>query len=173
MDQAESLLGVSTSGVLKPKMSVPDGGAASHTGPRQSGTRDPADLAKQVRPDCNCNWNVPISKSGQQCPVFPIHIPRALDVGATTINEEMKLAATWAIAALAKEWVPEAVVCYKRTDMCFGEDYLIPAPFDPRLIVVVSLAVAEAAMATNVASRPIADMFGYRETDKALVMQWK
>ena len=87
---------------------------------------------------------------------------------ATRINEEMKVAAAEAIAALAREQVPEEVAAaYGGMAPSFGEDYIIPAPFDPRLMEVVSAAVAKAAMDSGVAQKPIEDLALYRQTLKA------
>ncbi|HEX3486173.1 MAG TPA: malic enzyme-like NAD(P)-binding protein [Micropepsaceae bacterium] len=94
---------------------------------------------------------------------FPYIFRGALDVAATTINEEMKIAAAQALAALAREEVPaEVASAYRGIHYAYGRDYIIPVPFDPRLIVRVSSAVAEAAMKTGVARRPIADFEAYR-----------
>ena len=94
---------------------------------------------------------------------FPFIFRGALDVGATTINEEMKLAAVRAIAELAHAEIPEVVAqAYGAVGLRFGPDYLIPKPFDPRLIEVVAPAVAKAAMDSGVATRPIADLEAYR-----------
>ncbi len=94
---------------------------------------------------------------------FPFIFRGALDVRATTINEEMKIAAANALAELARETVHEDVAAaYGGITYSFGPDYIIPAPFDPRLLVVVSSAVAKAAMETGVAQKPIADMEAYR-----------
>ena len=98
---------------------------------------------------------------------FPFIFRGALDVQATAINEEMKIAAAEAIAALARERVPEEVAAAYGVDHQFGRDYIIPAPFDPRLIEVVSSAVAKAAMDTGVAKAPIADLEDYRHKLKA------
>ncbi|NCM97554.1 MAG: NADP-dependent malic enzyme, partial [Rhodobacterales bacterium] len=88
----------------------------------------------------------------------------ALDVGATTINDAMQLACIEGIAALARATTSaEAAAAYRGEKLTFGPDYLIPKPFDPRLIGVVALAVAKAAMASGVATRPIADLDAYRE----------
>src|SRR5690606_9332288 len=93
---------------------------------------------------------------------FPFIFRGALDVRATAINEEMKIAAARALAELAREAVPEEVAAaYGRTHS-FGPDYIIPAPFDPRLMEVVPAAVARAAIESGVAQRPIADMDEYR-----------
>ena len=95
---------------------------------------------------------------------FPFIFRGALDVGATTINAEMELACIAGIAALARATTSaEAAAAYKGEQLTFGADYLIPKPFDPRLIGVVASAVAKAAMETGVATRPIADMEAYRE----------
>ena len=94
---------------------------------------------------------------------FPYIFRGALDVRASAINEEMKIAAANAIAMLAREDVPDEVnSAYAGASLKYGEDYIIPAPFDPRLISAVSSAVAEAAMDSGVARRPIKDMEGYR-----------
>ena len=85
---------------------------------------------------------------------FPFIFRGALDVRATAINEEMKLAATRALAALAKEDVPDSVCrAYGVERLKFGPDYLIPKPFDPRVLVWEASAVAEAAMRSGVAQR--------------------
>ena len=99
---------------------------------------------------------------------FPFIFRGALDVRATAINEEMKIAAAEALAQLAREPVPEEVAAaYGGRSQCFGRDYIIPAPFDPRLMEVVASAVAEAAVASGVAQRPIADMEAYRQQLRA------
>jgi malate dehydrogenase (oxaloacetate-decarboxylating)(NADP+) len=94
---------------------------------------------------------------------FPFIFRGALDVRATTINEEMKIAAAHALAGLARSQVPEEVAAAYGVAHRFGPDYIIPAPFDPRLIEVVPVAVAQAAMDSGVARRPIEDMAAYRE----------
>ena len=94
---------------------------------------------------------------------FPYIFRGALDVRASEINMEMKIAAAEAIAALARRDVPDEVdAAYSGRRLHYGRDYIIPAPFDPRLIAVVSSAVAKAAMETGVASKPIEDMDAYR-----------
>lgn len=93
---------------------------------------------------------------------FPYIFRGALDVRATKINEEMKMAAVRALAELAKSPVPEQVnIAYGETKLSFGREYIIPKPFDPRLITVVSPAVARAAMETGVATNPITDWNKY------------
>ena len=94
---------------------------------------------------------------------FPYIFRGALDVRATTINMEMKIAATKALAELAREDVPDEVaLAYQGARPRFGRDYLIPVPFDPRLISVVPAAVAKAAMESGVAGRPIVDLEAYK-----------
>ena len=95
---------------------------------------------------------------------FPYIFRGALDVRATKINEAMKMAAVRALAALAKEHVPEQVnIAYGETKLNFGTDYIIPKPFDPRLITMVAPAVAKAAMESGVALNPITDWEKYQE----------
>ncbi|MDP5100223.1 MAG: NADP-dependent malic enzyme [Nonlabens sp.] len=95
---------------------------------------------------------------------FPFIFRGALDVRATKINEEMKMAATKAIAQLAKEPVPEQVnIAYGETRLAFGRDYIIPKPFDPRLIATIPPAVARAAMESGVAKAPIEDWQKYED----------
>ena len=96
---------------------------------------------------------------------FPFIFRGALDVRATTINEEMKKAAVIALAELAKEPVPEQVnIAYGETRLTFGKDYIIPKPFDPRLITAIPPAVAKAAIESGVALAPISDWEKYEDT---------
>ena len=95
---------------------------------------------------------------------FPFIFRGALDVRATKINEAMKMAAVKALADLAKETVPEQVnIAYGTTKLAFGESYIIPKPFDPRLITTVPMAVAKAAMDSGVAQAPVSDWNQYQE----------
>jgi malate dehydrogenase (oxaloacetate-decarboxylating)(NADP+) len=95
---------------------------------------------------------------------FPFIFRGALDVGATTITREMEAAAVLAIAGLAQEEQSDVVAsAYGISNLSFGPEYLIPRPFDPRLITRIAPAVAQAAMASGVATRPIADMSAYRD----------
>lgn len=95
---------------------------------------------------------------------FPYIFRGALDVRATSINEEMKLAAVRSLAQLARETVPEVVnLAYNQRSLSFGRTYIIPKPFDPRLITVVAPAVAKAAMDSGVARKPITDWKAYKE----------
>ena len=94
---------------------------------------------------------------------FPFIFRGALDVRATTINDEMKLAATLALASLAKEDVPDSVLrAYSIDHLEFGREYIIPKPFDPRVLIWEASAVAQAAMDTGVAQQPV-DIKQYRE----------
>ena len=104
--------------------------------------------------------------------VFPFIFRGALDVGATAINEEMKIAAVRAIADLAMQESSEIVAkAYGGDEIAFGPDYIIPKPFDPRLIIEIAPAVAEAAMASGVACRKIADLAAYRADLEAFVFR--
>ncbi|MDS0096015.1 NADP-dependent oxaloacetate-decarboxylating malate dehydrogenase [Enterobacter hormaechei subsp. xiangfangensis] len=120
-------------------------------------------LAKAVREDaiiCTGRSDYPNQVNNVLC--FPFIFRGALDVGATAINEEMKLAAVHAIAELAHAEQSEVVAsAYGDQDLSFGPDYIIPKPFDPRLIVKIAPAVAKAAMDSGVATRPIEDFDAY------------
>jgi malate dehydrogenase (oxaloacetate-decarboxylating)(NADP+) len=126
-------------------------------------------LAKAVRPDAI----VATGRSDYPNQVnnvlgFPFIFRGALDVRATAINEAMKIAAATAIAALAREQVPEEVaMAYGGKAHSFGADYIIPAPFDPRLMEIVPAAVAQAAMDSGVAQKIIPDMAAYRQSLRA------
>jgi len=106
---------------------------------------------------------------------FPFIFRGALDVRASTINEEMKLAASKALAALAKEPVPDSVLkAYNVEKLLFGKEYIIPKPIDPRLISCVAPAVARAAMESGVAKYPISDWDAYKKNlDKRLSVHIK
>ena len=121
--------------------------------------------AKAARPDAiiaTGRSDYPNQVNNVLC--FPFLFRGALDCGATTINEEMKVAATKAIADLTMQEVSEVVAkAYGVESLSFGREYIIPKPFDPRLIVEVSAAVAQAAMDSGVAQRPIEDMEAYRQ----------
>ncbi|WP_434778333.1 NADP-dependent malic enzyme [Neisseria sp. Ec49-e6-T10] len=122
-------------------------------------------LAKEARPDsiiCTGRSDFPNQVNNVLC--FPFIFRGALDVGATTINEEMKLACVRAIADLALAEQSDTVsLAYGGQDLSFGPEYLIPKPFDPRLIVNIAPAVAKAAMDSGVATRPIEDFDAYIE----------
>ena len=122
------------------------------------------DLAKRVRPDCiiaTGRSDYPNQVNNALC--FPYIFRGALDVGATTINEAMKLACVKSIAELARKEASDLGNAYAGETPSFGPEYLIPRPFDPRLLVSLAPAVAEAAMASGVAARPMTDMDAYRE----------
>ena len=122
------------------------------------------DIAKKARPDAI----IATGRSDYPNQVnnvlgFPYIFRGALDVRATAINEDMKIAAAHAIAMLAREDVPDEVTdAYAGESLRYGVDYIIPAPFDPRLISAVSSAVAKAAMSSGVARKPIDDLETYR-----------
>ncbi len=123
------------------------------------------ELAKAVRPDCiiaTGRSDYPNQVNNVLC--FPYIFRGALDCGSTKITEAMKLACVRQIAALAKENISEEVAAaYAGKELAFGPDYLIPTPFDSRLILKIAPAVAQAAMDSGVAQRPITDMEAYKE----------
>jgi malate dehydrogenase (oxaloacetate-decarboxylating)(NADP+) len=128
--------------------------------------------AKAVRPDCviaTGRSDYPNQVNNVLC--FPFIFRGALDVGATSINEEMKLAATLAIARLAEAEQSDVVAEAYGVRDHFGPDHLIPRPFDPRLITTVAPAVAEAAMKSGVATRPIADLDAYKRSLDAMIFR--
>ncbi|NYT65841.1 NADP-dependent malic enzyme [Alcaligenaceae bacterium] len=129
------------------------------------------EVAKAARPDCiiaTGRSDYPNQVNNVLC--FPFIFRGAMDVGATVINEEMKRACVQAIAELAQaEQNDEVALAYPGDELSFGPEYIIPRPFDPRLIVKIAPAVAEAAMKSGVAARPIADMEAYRQKLIALV----
>ena len=166
VEGADIFLGLSAGGVLKPDMV-------------KRMAKDPLILAlanptpeilpeeaKAVRPDAiiaTGRSDYPNQVNNVLC--FPFLFRGALDVGATTINEAMKSAAVRAIASLAHAEVSDVVAtAYGDQRLQFGPDYLIPTPFDPRLIERIAPAVAKAAMESGVASRPLADLEAYRQT---------
>lgn len=165
---ADIFLGLSAKGALKPEWMAkmaPQPIIFAMANPDPEIT--PPD-AKAVRPDCI----VATGRSDYPNQVnnvlgFPFIFRGALDVQATAINEEMKIAAAQAIAELAREPVPEEVSAAYGINHTFGLDYIIPAPFDPRLMEVVSSAVAKAAMDSGVAQKPIEDFDAYRNSLKA------
>jgi malate dehydrogenase (oxaloacetate-decarboxylating)(NADP+) len=163
---ADVFLGLSAGGVLKPAMvkkmaERPLILALANPEPEI----DPQ-LARQARPDCviaTGRSDFPNQVNNVLC--FPFIFRGALDVGATTINTEMELAAAQAIADLAQAETSEQVaLAYGIETISFGPDYIIPKPFDPRLIARVAPAVAQAAMSSGVATRPLADLDAYRES---------
>jgi len=131
------------------------------------------ELAKAVRPDCiiaTGRSDYPNQVNNVLC--FPYIFRGALDCGATKITEEMKLACVREIAALAKaETSDEVAAAYAGQELQFGRDYLIPKPFDARLILRIAPAVARAAEASGVATRPIKDLAAYRQSLERFVYQ--
>lgn len=165
INDADIFLGVSAGGVLKPqdlkKMSPkPLILALANPTPEIM-----PEEARRVRPDamiCTGRSDYPNQVNNVLC--FPYIFRGALDVGATAINEEMKMAAVRAIADLAREESSDvAARAYSKESPNFGPDYLIPFPFDPRLILRIAPAVAKAAMDTGVAVHPIEDMRAYHD----------
>ncbi|MAF49730.1 MAG: NADP-dependent malic enzyme [Rhodospirillales bacterium] len=162
---ADIFLGVSAPGVLKPEMV-----AKMAEKPVIFALANPEpeirpEAARQVRPDAilaTGRTDYPNQVNNVLC--FPYIFRGALDVGATTINSEMKMACVHALASLAEAESDETVIqAYGLEELSFGPDYLIPKPFDPRLLVELAPAVAKAAMDTGVAARPIEDFDAYRQ----------
>ena len=156
IDGADMFLGLSGPGVL-----TPDHGQKMAKRPIYFALANPTpeilpDLVRAVAPDAiiaTGRSDFPNQVNNVLC--FPFIFRGALDVGATDINDEMQLACIDGIAALARATtIAEAAAAYQGEQMTFGADYLIPKPFDPRLVGVVSSAVARAAMETGVATRP-------------------
>ncbi|NDY82642.1 NADP-dependent malic enzyme [Orrella sp. NBD-18] len=129
------------------------------------------EVAKAARPDCiiaTGRSDYPNQVNNVLC--FPFIFRGALDAGASRITEEMKLACVKAIAELAQaEQSDEVAQAYAGQDLSFGPDYIIPKPFDPRLIMLIAPAVAQAAEKSGVARRPIKDLDAYREKLQAMV----
>jgi malate dehydrogenase (oxaloacetate-decarboxylating)(NADP+) len=164
VEGSDIFLGLSAGGVLKPEMVAtmadkPIILALANPSPEIT----PED-AKRVRPDCiiaTGRSDYPNQVNNALC--FPYIFRGALDVGATVINESMKLACVRAIAGLARMEAGDLASAYAGEVPTFGVDYLIPRPFDPRLLVMLAPAVAQAAMDSGVATRPIIDMEAYKE----------
>ena len=161
---ADVFLGCSSAGVLKQDMVKSMGEKPLILALANPEPEIRPELAKEVRPDCiiaTGRSDYPNQVNNVLC--FPFIFRGALDVGATTITEEMKLACVHAIAELAQAEQSDVVaMAYGDADLSFGPDYIIPKPFDPRLIVTIAPAVARAAMESGVATRPITDFDAYR-----------
>ncbi|MCX7556051.1 NADP-dependent malic enzyme [Xanthomonadaceae bacterium JHOS43] len=161
---ADIFLGLSAGGVLKPEMV-----ATMAETPIILALANPypeilPEEAKAVRPDAiiaTGRSDYPNQVNNALC--FPYIFRGALDAGATTITEEMKLACVHAIAALARIEATDLGSAYSGDTPSFGREYLIPRPFDPRLMEMLAPAVARAAMSSGVATRPIADFPAYRD----------
>jgi malate dehydrogenase (oxaloacetate-decarboxylating)(NADP+) len=165
VDGADVFLGLSAGGVLKSDMLK---GMARNPLILALANPEPEirpELALAVRPDailCTGRSDYPNQVNNVLC--FPFIFRGALDVGATTINEAMKVAAVSAIAELAQAEASDIVAnAYGGQTLNFGRDYLIPRPFDPRLIERIAPAVAKAAMDSGVATRPLQSLDAYRE----------
>jgi malate dehydrogenase (oxaloacetate-decarboxylating)(NADP+) len=160
---ADIFLGLSAAGVLKPDMVKKMAAKPLILALANPSPEILPDDARAVRPDviiATGRSDYPNQVNNVLC--FPFIFRGALDVGATIINEEMKLAAVHAIAELAQAEQSDIVaMAYSGADMAFGPEYLIPKPFDPRLIVKIAPAVAKAAMDSGVATRPIEDFPAY------------
>jgi len=173
IDGADVFLGLSAGGVLKPEMvrrmaAQPLILALANPEPEIR-----PEEVKKVKPDAvmaTGRSDYPNQVNNVLC--FPFIFRGALDVGATTITREMEVAAVKAIADLAQAEQSDIVAAaYGERNLSFGPEYLIPRPFDPRLIAKVAPAVARAAMASGVATRPIADFDAYRERLNQFVYQ--
>ena len=164
VDGADVFLGLSAGGILKPEMV-----ATMAPNPVILALANPypeilPDDAKAVRPDAiiaTGRSDFPNQVNNAVC--FPYIFRGALDVGATQINEAMKLACVRAIAELARKEASDLGAAYGGEVPTFGREYLIPRPFDPRLLTMLAPAVAQAAMESGVAQRPLADLAAYRE----------
>ncbi|MCV2351327.1 NADP-dependent malic enzyme [Paucibacter sp. Y2R2-4] len=171
IEGADVFLGLSAGGVMKPEMV-----AKMASRPMIFALANPTpeilpEQVKAVRDDAvmaTGRTDYPNQVNNVLC--FPYIFRGALDCGATTINDEMEIAAVRAIAELAQAEQSEVVAAaYAGANLSFGPEYLIPKPFDPRLMMKIAPAVAEAAMASGVASRPIKDMEAYREKLQSFV----
>jgi len=165
IEDADIFLGLSAAGVLKPEMVARMADKPLILALANPNPEIMPEEAKAVRPDvvmATGRSDYPNQVNNVLC--FPFIFRGALDVGATTINEEMKRACVRALADLALAESSEIVTkAYGGQPTCFGPEYLIPKPFDPRLIVQLAPAVAKAAMDSGVATRPIDDFEAYRE----------
>ncbi|ARP95361.1 NADP-dependent malic enzyme [Bordetella genomosp. 13] len=165
IEGADVFLGLSAGGVLKPEMVARMAAQPLILALANPNPEILPELAHSVRDDvvmATGRSDYPNQVNNVLC--FPYIFRGALDVGATTITREMEMAAVYAIAGLAQEEQNEVVAAaYGTYDLCFGREYLIPKPFDPRLIVRIAPAVARAAMEGGVATRPLADLDAYVE----------
>ena len=168
LNGADVFLGLSAAGALKPEMVKDMAPSPIIFAMANPEPEIRPELAKAARPDAI----VATGRSDYPNQVnnvigFPFIFRGALDVRATGINDAMKIAAANAIAELARQRVPEEVALAYGTQHSFGPEYIIPAPFDPRLMELVPSAVAKAAMDSGVATRPILDMEAYRQQLRA------
>ncbi|NND72365.1 MAG: NADP-dependent malic enzyme [Rhodothermales bacterium] len=170
---ADIFLGLSKGGVLTPEMLKQMAARPVVLAMANPEPEIRPELAKEVRPDCLIGTgrsDYPNQVNNSLC--FPFIFRGALDVGATEINEAMKVAAVDALARLAQAETSEIVAqAYGEPTPPFGQDYLIPRAFDPRLITSIAPAVAVAAMESGVASKPLSDLEAYREQLQQFVYQ--
>ncbi len=170
---ADVFLGCSAAGVLTPEMVKTMAGQPIILALANPEPEIRPELARAARPDCimaTGRSDYPNQVNNVLC--FPYIFRGALDCGATTINEAMKLACVREIAALAKaETSDEVAAAYAGQELRFGPDYIIPKPFDVRLILRIAPAVAQAAADSGVATRPIADLEAYRQELTRFVYQ--
>ena len=173
IDGADLFLGLSAGGVLKPEMVKR---MAPHPVIFAMANPTPEIMpeeVRKVRKDAIVGTgrsDYPNQINNVLC--FPFIFRGALDAGATTINEAMKLACVRALADLARQEIPaEVAAAYGATGLRFGPEYLIPRPFDPRLLGAIAPAVAQAAIDSGVATRAIPDLEAYRESLQRMVYQ--
>lgn len=171
IENADVFLGLSAGGVLKPEMVKKMAARPLILALANPNPEIEPDLARAARPDCviaTGRSDHPNQVNNVLC--FPYIFRGALDSGATTITMEMEIAAVYAIAELAQAEQSEVVAAaYVGQALSFGPEYLIPKPFDPRLMIKIAPAVAKAAEESGVASRPIKDMDAYREQLQSFV----
>ena len=163
IDGADIFLGLSAAGALKPEMLQKMGPSPLILALANPNPEIMPEVAKEIRPDamvCTGRSDDPNQVNNVLC--FPFIFRGALDVGATTINEEMKLAAAQAIAKLAHD--PGLEVSPSGQPAVYGPEHIIPNPFDQRLILRIAPAVARAAMESGVAKRPITDFQAYHDS---------
>jgi malate dehydrogenase (oxaloacetate-decarboxylating)(NADP+) len=170
---ADVFLGCSAGGVLTPEMVATMAAKPIILALANPEPEIRPELAKEAKPDCivaTGRSDYPNQVNNVLC--FPYIFRGALDCGATRITDEMKLACVREIAALAKAETSEAVAAaYQGRELKFGPDYIIPTPFDIRLILRIAPAVAQAAAESGVATRPITDLDGYRQSLTRFVYQ--
>jgi malate dehydrogenase (oxaloacetate-decarboxylating)(NADP+) len=168
LEGADMFLGLSAAGALKPEMVKDMAPSPIIFAMANPEPEIRPELAKAARPDAivaTGRSDYPNQVNNVIC--FPFIFRGALDVRATGINDAMKIAAANAIAELARQRVPEEVAMAYGVQHSFGPEYIIPSPFDPRLMELVPTAVAKAAMDSGVATKPILDMDAYRQSLRA------
>ena len=173
MPDADVFLGLSAAGVLKPEMvatMAPRPLIFALANPTPEIMPEEVQAVREDAVMASGRTDYPNQINNVLC--FPFIFRGALDVGATQVNEEMKKAAVIALASIAENEASDIVLkAYGAESLVFGPDYIIPKPFDPRLIAEIAPAVAKAAMETGVATRPIEDFRTYREKLSGFVYQ--